>query len=572
MPKTYSELRSARWYAGTDRYGYVTRERTKQAGFTHEDYEGKPVIGIFNTWSELNPCHIHFRERAASVKRGVWEAGGFPLEVPVMSLGEAMMRPTTMLYRDLLSIEVEETLRCHPLDGVVLMGGCDKTTPAMLMGAISIDLPAIFLPAGPMLTGRWRGITLGSGTDSTRYYQEMRAGRITQAQYEDMEYSAARSPGHCMTMGTASTMTSMAEVLGMSLPGAASIPAVDSRHSHLAARTGRQIVEMVWQDRKPSDILTRASFDNAILTLMALSGSTNAVIHLVAMAERAGIALGLDDFEAASEKLPVLADIKPSGTYLMEDFFYAGGLRGLLSRIAASLDLGTRSVNGKTLGENIAGAEVIDDKVIRPLDNPLSGSGGLIVLRGNLAPDGCILKRSAADPKLLQHTGKAVVFKSFEDMKARIDDPELDVDKDSVLVLQGSGVRGVPGMPEWGMLPIPKKLLREGVTDMVRISDARMSGTHFGTVVLHVSPESAAGGPLALVRDGDLIELDASGRGLNLKVDESELARRRAAWVPPAPLHRRGWGKLYAEHVMQPDKGAGLDFLAGRPSRDEPRF
>lgn len=572
MALKYSDLRSARWYAATDRFGFVSRERTKQAGFTDEDFRGKPVIGIFSSWSELNPCHIHFRERAEAVKRGVWEAGGFPLEVPVMSLGEAFMRPTTMLYRDLMSIEVEEMLRCHPLDGVVLMGGCDKTTPAMLMGASSIDLPAIFLPAGPMLTARWRGQTLGSGTDSSRYYQEMRAGRISEADYRDMEDSAARSPGHCMTMGTASTMTSIAEVLGMTLPGAASIPAVDSRHVHMASRSGREIVSMVWADRKPSGILTRRAFDNAILTLMALGGSTNAVIHLIAMAERVGIPLTLDDFAAASERLPVLADIKPNGRFLMEDFFYAGGLRGLLSRIRDALDLDTPAVNGKTLGANLEGAIVSNDEVIRPLDNPLFPAGALVVLRGNLAPDGCVLKRSAATPRLLKHTGRAVVFSSFEDMKARIDDPDLDVDADSVLVMQGGGLRGVPGMPEWGMMPIPKKLLAAGVTDMVRVSDARMSGTHFGTVALHLAPESAAGGPLALVRNGDLIELDVEQRRLQLLVSDAELAARRAAWIPEPPRHERGWARLFADHVRQPDVGAGLDFLAGPARRDEPRI
>ena len=481
------------------------------------------------------------------------------------------MRPTTMIYRDLLAIQVEEVLRCHPIDGVVLMGGCDKTTPAMIMGASSFNLPAIFMPAGPMLTGRWRGRTLGSGTDSTFFYQEMRAGRITEEQYHDMEYSAARSPGHCMTMGTASTMTSMAEVLGMSLPGAASIPAVDSRHAHMASRTGRQIVEMVWDDLKPTDLLTRDAFDNAILTLMALGGSTNALIHLIAMADRVGIEISLRDFDKASERLPVLADIKPNGKFLMEDFFYAGGLRGLLMRIRDELRLETRNANGRTLGENIETAEIFDDNVIRPLDNPLFPRGGLVVLYGNLAPDGAVLKRSAATPTLLQHKGRAVVFDSFEDMKARIDDPDLDVDADSVLVLRGSGARGVPGMPEW-MMPIPKKLLAQGVTDMVRVSDARMSGTHFGTVALHVAPESAVGGPLALVRDGDLIELDVENRRLDLLVDEAELAARRDAWTQPPVRHQRGWGKLYAERVRQPNEGSGLDFLAGPGPRDEPRF
>jgi dihydroxy-acid dehydratase len=428
------------------------------------------------------------------------------------------------------------------------------------------------MPAGPMLTGRWRGRTLGSGTDNSFFYQEMRAGRITEAQYEEMEYAAARSPGHCMTMGTASTMTSMAEVLGMTLPGAASIPAVDSRHAHMASRTGRQVVEMVWNDRKPSDLLTRPAFDNAILTLMALGGSTNALIHLIAMADRVGIRISLKDFDRASERLPVLADIKPNGKHLMEDFYYAGGLRGLLSRIGGELDLTTLNATGKTLGDALDGAEIFDDAVIRPLDNPLFPRGGLVVVYGNIAPDGAVIKRSAATPALLQHKGKAVVFDSFEDMKARVDDPDLDVDADSILVLRGSGARGVPGMPEWGMMPIPKKLLARGVTDMVRISDARMSGTHFGTVALHVAPESAAGGALALVENGDVIELDVENRRLELCISDAELEARRAAWVQPPVRHERGWGKLYAERVLQPDQGSSLDFLTGPGSRDEPRF
>jgi dihydroxy-acid dehydratase len=567
MTKTYEQLRSAAWFAADNRHGHTHRERIKQAGFSDADFAGKPVIGVLSTWSELNPCHIHFRERAEDVKRGVWQAGGFPLEIPVMSLGEPFMKPTTMLYRDLLAMEVEEVTRCHPLDGVVLMAGCDKTTPAMLLGAITMNLPAIFMPAGPMLTGRWRGVTIGSGTDVSRYYVELQAGRITREQYKDMESAGARSPGHCMTMGTASTMTSITETLGMTLPGAVSIPAPDSRHRHLAAATGRRIVEMVTDDLKPRDLLSAKSFHNAITALMALGGSTNAVIHLLALAERAGVPLTLEDFDRLSETVPVLADIKPSGRFLMEDFFYAGGLRGLLERIRDRLEPDALTVNGRTLGENIAGAEIFDDEVIRPLDRPLAGSGGIVVLKGNLAPDGCVLKRSAADPKLLQHRGRAVVFKNRDDMLARVDDPALEVTPDSVLVLQNCGPRGVPGMPEWGMLPIPKKLVEQGVRDMVRISDGRMSGTHYGTIVLHISPESAIGGPLALVQDGDLVDLDVAARRLSLLVDEAELRRRRAAWQPPEPKQEGGWGQLYSDHVRQAHEGAALDVLRGAARR-----
>ncbi|MEO1016306.1 MAG: L-arabinonate dehydratase [Pseudomonadota bacterium] len=572
MSRSYEELRSARWFTPADKHGHTHRERIKQAGFADKDFNGKPAIGVFSTWSELNPCHIHFRERADDVKRGIWQAGGFPLEVPCMSLGEPFMKPTTMLYRDMLAMEVEELLRCHPLDGVVLMGGCDKTTPAMLMGAISANLPAIYVPAGPMLTGRWRGHTLGSGTDTSRWYDELQAGNITHEQYVEMEAAGARSAGHCMTMGTASTMTSMAETLGMTLGGAASIPAPDSRHRHMAVDAGRRIVEMVWEDLKPRDVLSIESFRNAMTALMALGGSTNGVIHLLALADRTGIPLALDDFDAASDTVPVLADIKPSGRFLMEDFYYAGGLRGLLNRIRANLALGARTVSGQTMGEAIEGAEVFNDEVIRALDNPLIDKGGLVVLKGNLAPEGAVLKRSAADPKLLQHRGRAIVFRDREDLKARIDDPALEVDPSSVLVMQNCGPIGVPGMPEWGMLPIPKKLLQQGVRDMVRISDGRMSGTHYGCVILHVSPESAVGGPLALVQDGDEIELDINGRGLRLLVDDAELERRRAAWQAPQQKHARGWPRLYVNHVRQASEGAGLDISGGVADWPEPRW
>jgi dihydroxy-acid dehydratase len=572
MTKRYEDLRSATWFTPPDKHGHTHRERIRQGGFGDKDFKGKPVIGVLSTWSELNPCHIHFRERAEDVKRGVWQAGGFPVEVPVMSLGEPFMRPTTMIYRDLLSIEVEEVLRCHPIDGAVIMGGCDKTTPAMIMGAIAANLPAIFLPAGPMLTGRWRGRTLGSGTDVSRGYEDLQAGHITREQYTDMESAGARSAGHCMTMGTASTMTSIAETLGMTLPGAASIPAPDSRHRVMAAEVGRTAVEMVWADRKPRDVLDRRSFENAVLALMALGGSTNAIIHLVALANRAGVKLSIDDFDRLSEAVPVLADIKPSGQYLMEDFYYAGGLRALLLRIRDSLHLDAMTVNGRVLGENIADAECFNDDVIRPLDRPLLGAGGLVVLRGNLAPGGAVLKRSAADPRLLKHRGRAVVFKDRADVKARIDDPLLPIDADSVLVMQNSGPKGVPGMPEWGMLPMPQRLVEQGVRDMVRISDARMSGTHYGTVVLHVTPESAEGGPLALVQDGDWVELDVEARQLNLLVDEAELARRRTIWVPPVSPHSRGWPALYARHVGSASDGASLDFLSGSADRVEPPY
>ncbi len=559
MPrKTYNELRSSQWFADPGKAGFIHRERIAQAGYSKEDYEGRPAIGVFSTWSELNPCHIHFRERAEDVKRGIWAAGGFPLEVPCMSLGEPYMKPTTMLYRDLLAMEVEENLRAHPLDGVVLMGGCDKTTPAMLMGALAMDLPTIFVPSGPMLTGRWRGHTLGSGTDASRWYDELKAGNITEAQYKEMETAGARSAGHCQTMGTASTMTSLAETMGFTLPGAASIPAPDSRHRHMASACGRRVVDLVWEDLKPSDFITPASFRNAMIVLLALGGSTNGPIHLIAMAKRAGIPLELEDFNAIADAVPVLANIKPSGEYLMEDFFDAGGLPALMARIADRLDLNAQTVNGRTLKENLEGAENFNDDVIRPLDNPVSPRGGIVALKGSLAPDGCIIKVSAASERLLQHRGKAFVFEDREDAFARLNSDELDIDENSVLVLRNCGPVG-RGLPEWGMLPIPDRLLKKGVRDMVRISDARMSGTHFGTVVLHISPESAVGGPLALVQDGDEIELDVKGRALTLHVSEEELEKRRNAWKPVHPEPEGYWRGLYAARVSQCDTGACVD-------------
>jgi dihydroxy-acid dehydratase len=560
------ELRSHRWYGVEDLRAFGHRSRSAQMGYGRAEYAGKPVIAILNTWSEINPCHTHFRARAEEVKRGVWQAGGFPVEMPALSLSEPFQKPTTMMYRNLLAMEAEELLRSYPADGVVLMGGCDKTTPGLLMGAISAGYPAIFGPAGPMLRGNWRGEVLGSGSDSWKYWDRLRAGELELRAWHEIEDGIARAAGHCMTMGTASTMTSVAEALGMTLPGAASIPAVDSNHSRMAMMSGRAIVDMVWHDLVPADILTPAAFENAIVTATALGGSTNALVHMVAMAGRAGLEITLERFDEIAASTPTLANIRPSGTYLMEDFYYAGGLRGLMDRLADRLELACMTVNGLTLGENLAGAEVYDADVIRPLDNPVYEAGGLAVLRGNLCPGGAVIKPPAADPKFLKHTGLAVVFDDYNDMAARIDSDDLAVDETSILVLRGAGPVGGPGMPEWGMLPIPKKLLAQGVKDMVRVSDARMSGTSYGTCVLHVAPESFVGGPLALVRDGDAIALDVAARRLDLLVDDDELARRRAAWVPPAPRYARGYGAMYANHVTQADKGCDFDFLhAGLP-------
>ncbi len=570
--RSAEELRSHRWYGVRDLRSFGHRSRTKQMGYATEDYRGKPVIGIINTWSDINPCHTHFRQRAEEIKRGVWQAGGFPVELPAMSLSEPFQKPSTMLYRNFLAMETEELLRSHPIDGAVLMGGCDKTTPALLMGAITMDLPAIFVPAGPMLRGTWRGQTLGSGSDVWKYWDEKRAGAIGEREWEEIENGIARSPGHCMTMGTASTMTAASEALGMTLPGASSIPAADSNHARMASASGRRIVEMVWEDLKPSAVLTEEAYNDAVTTVLALGGSTNAVIHLIAMARRSGVPLGLDRFDELSRSVPVLANIRPSGEYLMEDFYYAGGLRGLFVRLKAALHLGRPTVNGRAFGENLAGAEVFNEEVIRPPEEPIHPEGGLAVLRGNLTPDGCVIKHSAADPRLLRHTGPAVVFDGYDDLARRVNDPSLDVDESSVLVLRGVGPLGAPGMPEWGMLPIPEKLLRRGVRDMVRISDTRMSGTAYGTCVLHVAPESHAGGPLALVRTGDPIELDVSNRRLELLVDEAELGRRRAAWKPPEPYYARGYGALFSRHVTQANEGCDFDFLAEGSPIPEPEI
>jgi dihydroxy-acid dehydratase len=567
--RTPQDLRSHRWYGVEDFRSFGHRSRTAQMGFHRSDYAGKPVIAVINTWSDINPCHMHFKQRVEEVKRGIWQAGGFPVELPAISLAEPFQKPTTMMYRNFLAMETEELLRSYPADGAVLMGGCDKTTPALIMGATSMNLPTIFLPAGPMLRGNWGGTTLGSGSDSFKYWAELRAGTITQEDWEDIEQGIARSAGHCMTMGTASTMTSAAEALGLTLPGAASIPAPDSRHAAMAVLTGKRSVEMVWEDLKPSDLLTEAAFHNAVSTVLALGGSTNAIIHLIAMARRAGVPLDLDTFDGLARKTPLLANIRPSGEYLMEDFYYAGGLPALLNRLGKLLRLEARTANGQTMGENLADAEVFKDEVIRPLSRPLVAADSLAVLRGNLAPDGAVIKPPAAEARLHRHTGKAVVFADYNDMASRVDDPDLPVDEDSVLVLKHAGPLGGPGMPEWGQLPIPKKLLKKGVRDMVRISDARMSGTSYGACVLHVAPESFIGGPLALVEDGDLIELDVPGRRLTLKVGDDKLARRRAAWKPPLPRYGRGYGALFARHITQANEGCDFDVLQrGAPTPD----
>ncbi len=570
--KKPEQLRSHRWYGVNDLRSFGHRSRTAQMGYSRADYAGKPVIAIINTWSDINPCHSHFRQRAEEVKRGVWQAGGFPVEMPAITLSEPFQKPTTMLYRNLLALETEELLRSYPADGAVLMGGCDKTTPALLMGAISMNLPAIYLPAGPMLRGNWRDQTLGSGSDVWKYWAELRAGNINEHQWQEIENGIARSPGHCMTMGTASTMTSATEALGFTLPGAASIPAADSRHARMATDTGRRIVDMVWEDLKPRDFLNAASFDNAITAVLAIGGSTNALVHLIALARRAGIPLTLDRFDELSRTTPLIANIRPAGKYLMEDFFYAGGLRALLATIGDKLALDARTVNGRSLGENVSGAEVFNEDVILPRDRALVASGSLAVLRGNLAPNGAVIKPAAAEPRLLKHSGRAVVFADYNDMAARIDDPALEVTADSVLVLKNAGPLGAPGMPEWGQLPIPKKILAQGVRDMLRISDARMSGTSYGACVLHVAPESFAGGPLAFVRDGDVIELDVADRRLELKISDAELARRRAEWKMPPPRFERGYGALYQQHITQADQGCDFDFLEGIAPTAEPEM
>nr|WP_308218132.1 IlvD/Edd family dehydratase [Streptomyces sp. RKCA744] len=569
---THRRRRSAAWFGAEGRSGMVYRSWMRNQGYSGEVFDGRPVIGIATTWSELAPCNSHLHRVAESVKRGVWQAGGFPLEFPAMALGETLMRPTAMLYRNLLAMEAEELMRANPLDGVVLLSGCDKTTPGLLMAASSVDLPAIMVTGGPMLNGKYRGGDVGSGTQVWRFEAELAAGRMTQEECDFAEGCMARSNGHCMTMGTASTMASMAEALGMQLPYSASWPAVDARRYETAQRAGRRIVAMVEEDLRPSQIMTRAAFENAIRVNAAIGGSTNAVIHLLAIAGRLGVPLTLDDFDALAREVPTLVDLQPSGRFLMEDFCYAGGLPVVMRELGALLHTDAATVSGRTVAENVAGAECWNREVIRPLDDPFQEAGtGTAVLRGNLAPNGAVIKQSAASRHLLRHRGRALVFDTPEDYLAVHADEDLPVDENTVLVIRGSGPRGYPGMPEVANVVLPPKLLRQGVEDMVRVCDGRMSGTGFGTVVLHVSPESAVGGPLALVRDGDWITLDVPARALTLEVGEEELERRRAVWEPPPPVAERGWSRLYTEHVLQADQGLDLDFLTGSSGHQVPR-
>lgn len=558
--------RSSQWLDRRDLDGFLHRSWLKSSGVGDEAFRGRPVIGICNSWSELVNCNVHLRGLAEAVKRGVLQAGGFPREFPVMSLGESLMKPTTMLYRNLMAMDVEESIRSYPLDGVVLLTGCDKTNPASILGACSANIPTIVLTGGPMLNGRWRGKELGSCSDCWHYHEELRAGRISEQDFTEIENAMSRSNGHCMTMGTASTMACVTEALGLTPPGGAAIPAVDSRRAHLAETAGRQIVELVERDLRPSDILTREALENAIRALHAISGSTNAIIHLIAYAGRLGIELPLFLFDELCASTPWLVDLKPAGAHLMEDFYYAGGLPAVLEQIRDLLHLDALTVTGRTVGENLDSVptEIIDEAVIRPRANPLDPGGSLVVLRGNLCPDGAVMKISAADPRLLAHEGRAIVFEDIHDLAARVDEPDLDVDADSVMVLRNAGPVGAPGMPEWGHLPIPAKLLKQGVSDLLRISDARMSGTSYGAVVLHVAPESAVGGPLALIETGDRIRLDVEARSLEVLLDDSELAQRRAAWTPPARKDERGYRRLYEDHVLQANEGCDLDFLRGR--------
>ncbi|MFH6785376.1 MULTISPECIES: L-arabinonate dehydratase [Methylobacterium] len=557
-----ASLRSARWFGPADLRSFGHRSRAMQMGYAPEEWTGKPVIAILNTWSDLQPCHAHFKHRVDDVKRGILMAGGFPVELPAISVSESFVKPTTMLYRNMLAMETEELLRSHPVDGAVLMGGCDKSTPGLLLGATSMNLPAIYIPAGPMLRGNWQGKVLGSGSDSWKYWDELRAGKITDQDWLGIEGGIARSYGTCMTMGTASTMTAIAEAVGMVLPGGSSIPAADAGHIRLSSESGRRIVDMVWEDLTPQRIQTREAYENAIAVAMAMGCSTNAIIHLIAMARRAGHAIGLDDFERYSRIVPVIGNVRPSGnTYLMEDFFYAGGIRALMNEIREHLHLDCLTVSGRTLGETIEGAKVHNADVIRPLSNPVYGQGSLAVLKGNLAPSGCVIKPAAMDQRFLKHSGPALVFDDYPSLKAAIDDETLDVTADHVLVLRNAGPQGGPGMPEWGMLPMPKKLLKEGHRDMLRLSDARMSGTSYGACVLHVAPEAFIGGPLALLRTGDVVSIDVEARSIRMEVSDEELERRRAAWTPPAPRYERGYGVMFSRHIQQADEGCDFDFL-----------
>jgi dihydroxy-acid dehydratase len=565
-----AELRSSRWFAASDMRGFAHRQRMQQMGLRRSDVMGRPIVAIVNTWSDLSPCHAHLRERAEAVKRGVLLAGGMPFELPAMSLGEVMVKPTTMLYRNFLAMETEELLRSLPIDGAVLLGGCDKTTPGLLMGAISMGLPTLFCPAGPMLNDRHRGHAVGAGTHTRLFWDEMQAGKIDAAEWVQLEARMTRSPGTCNTMGTASTMTSIAEALGLALPGSTSIPAMDAAHPRMAADCGERIVAMIGEDLRPQRILTRGSFLNAAAVQMALGGSTNAAVHILALAGRAGVGLTLGDLDAVARRVPVLANLFPSGDKLMEDFYYAGGLPALMQRIAGHLSLDEITVTGQALRAQLDGREVLDEDTIRPLDRPVSLHGALAVLTGNLAPQGAVIKPSAASPGFFRHAGRALVFDSQPQMLAAMADPDLDCDENTVLVLRNAGPVGAPGMPEWGNLPLPKKLLQRGVRDMVRLSDARMSGTHYGTCILHASPESAVGGPLALLRTGDIVELDLQARRIDMRVDEAELARRRATWTAPPQPFTRGWTRLYQQHVTQAHEGCDFDFLQGTAPTPEP--
>ena len=560
--KQASELRSARWFGPADLRSFGHRSRAMQMGYSPEEWQGKPIIAIVNTWSDLQPCHSHFKQRVDDVKRGILMAGGFPVELPALSVSESYVKPTTMMYRNMLAMETEELLRSHPVDGAVLMGGCDKTTPGLLLGATSMNIPAVFLPAGPMLRGNFQGKFLGSGSDSWKYWDELRAGKITDQEWLGVEGGIARSYGTCMTMGTASTMTAIAEAVGMVLPGGSSVPAADAGHIRLASESGRRIVEMVWEDLTPHQIQTRPAFENAIAVAMAMGCSTNAIIHLIAMARRANCDIGLDDFERYSRRVPVIGNVRPTGSaYLMEDFFYAGGIKGLMNQMREHLHLDCLTVTGKTLGENIEGAKVFNDDVIRPLDKAIYGEGSLAVLKGNLAPDGCVIKPAAMEQRFLKHSGPALVFDDYPSMKKAVDDETLDVTADHVLVLRNAGPQGGPGMPEWGMLPMPKKLLKEGHRDMLRLSDARMSGTSYGACILHVAPEAYIGGPLALLQTGDIVSIDVDARSIRMEVSDDELARRRAAWVPPPVRFERGYGWVFTKHIQQANEGCDFDFL-----------
>ena len=573
MPKKkLQDLRSQRWFGATDLRSFGHRSRALQMGYAREDFLDKPVIGIINTWSDLAQCHSHFPERVEEIKRGIWQAGGFPVELPAMSLSEQFVKPTSMLYRNFLAMETEELLRQHPVDGAVLMGGCDKTTPATIMGAISMNVPAIFMPAGPMMRGHFGGNILGSGSDVWKYWAEKEAGNISEQQWNEMEAGIARSAGTCMTMGTASTMTTIAEALGLTLPGAASIPAGDSAHPRMASQCGRRIVEMVWHDLKPRDIITRKSVENALVVHSAMAGSTNAMVHLVAMARRAGVNIDLKDFDEFASRVPVILNLRPSGKWLMEDLHIAGGNRAFFSRLKSLLHLDAMTVSGQTLGDGIGDAQVYNDDVIRPLNDPIAASGGTAILYGNLAPDGCVIKPPAADPRLLQHTGPAIVFDSYDAMSKAVNDPNLDVTPDHVMVLRNAGPKGGPGMPEWGMLPIPRKLLKQGVRDMLRISDARMSGTSYGACILHVAPESVIGGPLAAVRTGDMIAVDVAKRSINVALTDAEIAERINGYKPPPRNYPRGYYKMFAEHTRQANEGCDFDFLEGAEGIPEPEI